>query len=114
MELLLTIALWAGLAFVMMRMGCGAHGAGNGARQGGSHADGGVGGHQVTGSPALEKTTDPVCGETIRTTNAKPSVHDGQVYYFCSRDCREIFEAAPEMYLTGSKPHQPEPEHSHA
>ena len=42
---------------------------------------------------------DPVCGKTVRPSAAKPSVHDGSVYYFCSRDCREIFEAAPEQYL---------------
>ncbi len=42
---------------------------------------------------------DPVCGKTVNTANAKPSVYAGMVYYFCSRDCRERFEAAPESYL---------------
>jgi YHS domain-containing protein len=42
---------------------------------------------------------DPVCGKTVHTDRAKPSVHDGTVYYFCSRECRERFEAAPQHYL---------------
>jgi YHS domain-containing protein len=48
---------------------------------------------------APKKDVDPVCGNTIKTAVAKPSVHDGNVYYFCSRDCREIFEAAPRAYV---------------
>ena len=42
---------------------------------------------------------DPVCGKTVGGAAAKPSVHEGSVYYFCSRDCREILEAAPEQYV---------------
>jgi YHS domain-containing protein len=61
-----------------------------------------------------ERDTDPVCGKTVRTENAKPSVHDGKVYFFCSRDCREIFEAAPDIYLGGRDPGRSELEHSHA
>ncbi|NYS79169.1 YHS domain-containing protein [Halomonas glaciei] len=30
---------------------------------------------------------DPVCGKTVSTEQAKPSVHDGHDYFFCSRDC---------------------------
>lgn len=59
---------------------------------------------------------DPVCGKTVSTETAKPSVHDGHVYYFCSRDCRERFEAAPEQYLAiddaKRPPTQPENEHA--
>ena len=45
------------------------------------------------------KDVDPVCGKTVSTATAKPSVHEGSVYYFCSRECREVFEAAPEQYV---------------
>ncbi len=45
---------------------------------------------------------DPVCGKTVQTANAKPSVYAGMVYYFCSRDCRERFEAAPQSYLAAT------------
>lgn len=57
---------------------------------------------------APETDVDPVCGQTVRTADAKPTVHDGLVYYFCSRECREIFEAAPETYLQPTAP-APEP-----
>ena len=55
---------------------------------------------------------DPVCGALVRTDRAKPSLHDGRIYYFCSRDCREIFEAAPDLYLDGEGMRGPEPEGS--
>ncbi len=48
-----------------------------------------------------EKDTDPVCGMEISTETAKPSFHDGLVYYFCSRECRDTFEASPMKYLGG-------------
>ncbi len=48
-----------------------------------------------------EKDTDPVCGMEISTETAKPSFHNGLVYYFCSRECRETFEASPLKYLSG-------------
>ncbi len=58
-----------------------------------------------------EKDVDPVCKKVVYTEKSKPSVHDGDVYYFCSRECREIFEAAPDLYIIGigvdSKPPRP-------
>ncbi|WP_245307994.1 YHS domain-containing protein [Hoeflea sp. IMCC20628] len=48
---------------------------------------------------APKTDTDPVCGITVQTRNSKSAVHDGHVYYFCSRECRERFEAAPASYL---------------
>jgi YHS domain-containing protein len=45
------------------------------------------------------QAVDPVCRMTIQTAGAKSAVHDGHVYYFCSQDCREKFEAAPTSYL---------------
>lgn len=45
------------------------------------------------------KDIDPVCGKTVSTDEAKPSVHSGSVYYFRSSECREIFEAAPGKYV---------------
>ncbi len=81
---------------------------GGGCCGGGKHA--GKGKHQL--SPAVrperqlggppEKDTDPVCGMEISTKTAKPSFHDGLVYYFCSTTCRETFEASPLKYLGGN------------
>lgn len=47
--------------------------------------------------------TDPVCGRIINIEKAKPSVYRRTAYYFCSRECRESFEAAPHTFLPGAK-----------
>ena len=112
METLITFVIWAGLFFLMMRLGCGAHAMGHGHGQ--ARGEPGNAGNRNPRWRSPEKDTDPVCGKSVRTEQAKPSVHDGNVYYFCSRDCREIFEAAPELYLGGGDHDQTELEHSHA
>lgn len=109
MEALITFAVWAGLFFVMMRLGCGAHVAGHAAGKRGEPTSRVV----RPDAPALrwvapEADTDPVCGNAVHPadtdpTRARPSVYDGQVYYFCSRDCREIFEAAPHTYVAAGR-----------
>lgn len=50
------------------------------------------------------KEMDPVCREPVAMDHARPSVYEGKIYYFCSRDCREIFEAAPPLYIHGGPP----------
>ncbi len=113
METLLYVALWGAAIFLMMRFGCGAHMMGHG----GSHK---------SDEPAEEKRRsdlrwvappaekDPVCGKAVATASAKSSVFDGQVYYLCSRECREAFETAPETYVGGAAGRSaPELEHSH-
>ena len=47
-----------------------------------------------------EKDLDCVCGQTINTVDAKTSVHDGLVYYFCSPECRDKFESAPAAFTS--------------
>lgn len=42
------------------------------------------------------------CDKTVATNKAKPSVHDGNVYGLRSRECREVFEAAPHLYVGGN------------
>lgn len=99
MEALLYFIIWAGLIFLMIRFGCGAHIMGHG--HGGhdtQRPDGAKGSDGIRWVPP-EEDIDPVCGKTVHPDQAKPSVHDGTVYYFCSRECRERFEAAPELYL---------------
>lgn len=102
MEALVYFALWAGLIYAMMRFGCGAHVMGHGRHDHASRDN-------LTWVPP-ERDTDPVCGRTVVTAKARPSVHRGSVYYFCSRECRELFEAAPELYLGELRPKL---EHSH-
>jgi YHS domain-containing protein len=114
MEALLYFALWAGFFFLMMRFGCGAHVMGHGR---GGHATAADGGGGTTAGPRWVPPPtdfDPVCGRTVDTTDAKSSVHDGWVYYFCSPTCRERFEADPKAFLgahQGLAPRQAE--HSH-
>jgi len=80
MEALIYFLLWAGVIFLMMRFGCGAHVMGHGHGQ-----------HEQSGArPEARRSdmrwvppetyTDRVCGKTVRTDQAKPSVHDGIVY----------------------------------
>jgi YHS domain-containing protein len=113
MEALLYFALWAGLIFLMMRFGCGAHVMGHG------HGLHGAQGRNAPGNPDQlrwvppETDVDPVCGMTVRTQSAKSAVHDGAVYYFCSRECREQFEAAPHLYV-GAHAHPQSKQMNHA
>lgn len=104
MNSLLYFALWAGLIFVMMRFGCGAHIMGHGGHRHRRDAGGQI--------PPL-KDTDPVCGMMVETTTAKSSAHKGHVYYFCSQTCREKFETGPEIYLKTSPAFQKSMEARH-
>lgn len=116
MNTLFYFLVWAAIFFLMMRFGCGAHVMGHGsddAQSDDAQSSNRSGMDQLRWVPPT-KDTDPVCGKTINTDGAKSSVHDGTVYYFCSRDCREIFEAAPNQYLgSNSDKRQNELEYSH-
>lgn len=116
MSALFYFLIWAAVIFLMMRFGCGSHILGHGHRKAGQQGNQG----EPKGAEGLrwippETDLDPVCGKTVRTSIARPSIHDGSVYYFCSRDCREIFEAAPQLYVgaTAAAP-QPQLENRHA
>ena len=116
MEALLYFIIWTGIFFLMMRFGCGAHvmGHGHGSEESRHHAWS----SELCWIPP-KKDRDPVCGKVVTTASAKPSVHDGIVYYFCSRECREQFEAASHIYVgdvtpdAGRKEHEEEMEQSH-
>jgi YHS domain-containing protein len=46
---------------------------------------------------------DPVCGMSIRRTEASDSMsHEGTTYFFCASSCAERFRAGPGRYLKGS------------
>ena len=113
MEALLYFIIWGAAIFVMMRFGCGAHVMGHGRKQ-----------RQTEEAPKTESSElrwvppetdiDPVCGKVVSTNEAKATVHAGTVYYLCSRECREVFEVAPELYTGGVGGKQPRLEPSHA
>src|SRR3546814_17602080 len=107
MQALLYFAIWAVVLFLMMRFGCGSHAMGLGhGHQIGRHGDSEHDAAQPHWVPP-ETDTDPVCGKTVRTETARPSIHEGRVFYFCSRECRERFEAAPDIYI-GAKSLDPQ------
>lgn len=98
---------WAGLIFLLMRFGCGAHVMGHKAKpattQNKDEKDSLAQNSQNLTWIAPTKDVDPVCGTQVDTKTAKPSVHKGSVYYLCSSECRDIFEASPEEFLSSDK-----------
>jgi len=103
METVFYFLIWAVMIFLMMRMGCGKHVMGQDRARSSKSQPGNAG--QDTDKDSLyweppAKDVDPVCGKTILTSQAKPSVYAGSVYYLCSHPCREAFEAAPDIYAS--------------
>ncbi|HLG56170.1 MAG TPA: YHS domain-containing protein [Vicinamibacterales bacterium] len=95
MEGLLSLLLFAGLFYVMMRFGCGAHMV---------HGHGGHGEHGgETPEPTAEGASalDPVCGMTVAADQGYTRVFEGRRYRFCSRICLDKFEASPQSYVAG-------------
>ena len=114
METLLWFAIWGGLFFLMMRFGCGAHVMGHGHGQHGSKDASTSGDHDGMSWVAPKTDIDPVCRKTVTTDTAKSAVYAGRVYYFCSTEDRDRFEAAPERYVGAEADRGPKPmEHSH-
>jgi YHS domain-containing protein len=110
-ETALYFLLFAALFVVMMRFGCGTHATGHGHRR--SSSSEGPGTPASARWRAPERDIDPVCKMTVDTASAKSSVHAGTVYYFCSQDCRETFEAAPGAYVARPATQPRDMEHSH-
>ena len=47
----------------------------------------------------MAKVTDPMCGMTIDSSQAEaPTIYQGQAYFFCSQECRRMFEDNPKQY----------------
>lgn len=113
MEALLYFIIWGAAIFVMMRFGCGAHVMGHGRKQRPTEEAPKTESSELRWVPP-ETDIDPVCGKVVSTNEAKATVHAGTVYYLCSRECREVFEVAPELYTVGVGGKQPRLEPSHA
>jgi YHS domain-containing protein len=114
MEALVWFAIWAGLIFLMMRFGCGAHVMGHGHGQHSRHGEDTPSDRERLRwvPPAMD--IDPVCGKSVHTDQAKSAVLDGTVYYFCSNECRDRFEAAPQSYVGPKAKQEPKQvEHTH-
>ncbi|MEZ5318122.1 MAG: YHS domain-containing protein [Vicinamibacterales bacterium] len=106
MEGLVTLLLFAGLFYFMMRFGCGAHavhghGGGHGGHGGGA-AEQGRHGHAESTARAI----DPVCGMEVARGEGYTKMHGGQEYRLCSRACLDKFEANPDQYAHAHGGHQ--------
>lgn len=88
MEGLFSLLLFAGLFFLMMRFGCGAH-----------MLHGGHGQHTT----ASGSDTDPVCGMQVSADCGYAKVHQGILYRFCTKNCLDKFDADPQQYLKKGK-----------
>jgi cation transport ATPase/YHS domain-containing protein len=63
-----------------------------------------------------EKRTvkDPVCGMELEPKTAYSKIqHEGQTFFFCSKDCERRFKANPEKYLPTLKKASEEHMHHH-
>ncbi len=87
---LLTLLLYAGLFYLMMRFGCGAHTV---------HGQGGHG-QERHGGAQEPSARDPVCGMKVDAGQGYTKFHDGRVLRFCSKKCLDKFEAEPQRYLS--------------
>ncbi len=110
MESLLYFIIWAAAIFVMLRFGCGAHVMGHGRKHGQTEESPKTESSELRRVPP-ETDIDPVCGKVVSTNEARATVHAGNVYYLCSRECREVFEIAPELYVNDPDGKQPSLEH---
>ncbi len=114
MATLLWFAIFAGLFFLMMRLGCGSHVMGHGHGQHGGKEAPASGDHESMRWVAPKTEIDPVCRKTVNTDTAKSAVYDGTIYYFCSTEDRDRFEAAPQLYVGPQVNREPKQmEHSH-
>lgn len=82
-EGLFSFLLFAGVFYLMMRYGCGAH-----LIHGHGHRHG------------KARSTDPVCGMEVQAGRGYSKMHQGKEYRFCSRSCLDKFDAEPERFLT--------------
>jgi YHS domain-containing protein len=97
---LFALLLFAGLFYVMMRWGCGAHAVHG--RGGASHAahlaDAAYQGGQDVPRSAAPKNEDPVCGRIVAADAGYTVTHAGREYRLCSRACVDTFESDPNRY----------------
>ncbi len=87
MDGLLSVLLFAGFFYLMMRFGCGSH-----------MGHGKHGGHAGPGGGTV-KHIDPVCGMEVDVEQGYGKMYQRQLYRFCSRSCLDKFEADPDRYI---------------
>ena len=88
MDGLISLLLFAGFFYLMMRFGCGAH-----------MLHGGHGKHGRDQAGEV-KHIDPVCGMQVPQEEGYGKMQSGSLYRFCSRKCLDRVEADPESVTT--------------
>lgn len=96
MDGLLSLLLFAGLFFLMMRFGCGSHKA---------HGHSEINRDSKNGNQnePNQKHVDPVCGMDVDVDQGYGLMFRGRLYRFCHRNCLDKFEANPKSYLETDK-----------
>lgn len=82
MEGLLTLLIFGGLFYLMMRFGCGSH--------------------MKHGKQSKQQKTDhvdPVCKMTVDPQKGYGMMYKGTLYRFCSHQCMDKFEKESEKYV---------------
>jgi len=52
----------------------------------------------------MATVTDPVCLMKLDSSLAgAQTMYEGQAYFFCSEECRRLFEQDPKEYLTSAE-----------
>jgi YHS domain-containing protein len=89
------------LAFLFRRGGMGCGMGADWSRRG---ADPGAGRKAAT-------PVDPVSGQAVSIETALTSAYGGRVYYFGTRENRDVFEANPERFAQADQAHDPSHHH---
>jgi YHS domain-containing protein len=106
MGTVISILLFVGFFYLMMKFGCGAHVHSGGCGHAGLHrqkASEKTASENIpsenTAADLKTVTRDPVCGMDIEVGRAFRSVEYGrETYYFCSKQCLAKFKERPEYF----------------
>jgi YHS domain-containing protein len=101
MESVLSLLLFVGFIYLMMRFGCGAHMRSGGCGHSSHHHDkAGQNSQEQLGSGTGQRLRDPVCGMQIESERASFATHYGpKAYYFCSKECYRRFQERPADFV---------------
>jgi YHS domain-containing protein len=65
----------------------------------------------VVQQKADDTAVDPVCGMTVKKSEAKATYdYEGKTYYFCAVGCKEAFIQSPEKYLVETEKESSRPD----